>query len=89
MNGAHRLQRCLAALIAPSIGIDMIPILGRVVERPGETIVERLIKCLDRGSDGSFPVVTQGSKLRDKNQPDEGYCDRLQGQPPFVSANYP
>src|SRR5262249_25547725 len=49
--------------------IDVIPIFGRVVGWLGETIVERLIKRLDRGSDGSFPVVAQGSKLHDKNQP--------------------
>jgi hypothetical protein len=66
----------------------VIPIFGRVVGRPGETIVERLIKRLDRGSDGGFPIVAQGSKRHNKNQPDEGY-DRLQGRPPFASANYP
>ena len=62
MNGAHRLQRCFADPIAPSIRIDVIPIFGRVVGWLGETIIERLIKRLDRGSGRQLPGRRSGQQ---------------------------
>jgi hypothetical protein len=53
---AHSLKRRFAAAIATSKGINVIPIFRRVVSGPNETFVERLVKCLDRNSNGGFRI---------------------------------
>ena len=41
MHFTHRIECCFAAPIATSVGIDVVPIFGRVVSRAHETIISK------------------------------------------------
>src|SRR5262249_61864979 len=59
MQCAHVLKRCFPAPIATSVGADVVPVFRRIVGWPDETIIERLIKCLDGSANACLSVVAR------------------------------
>src|SRR5450631_970420 len=78
----HFIECCthrFAALTATSVRTDVVPVFGRVVSRAHETIIERLIKCLDRIANGCLSVVAQCRARQHQEQTNNDDADRLHG----------
>src|SRR5262249_40306026 len=68
MHSAHCPQRCFAVPVATSVWIDVVPVFRRVVGWRNETIIECLIKCLDRSANSLFSVVAQDRRRHHQEQ---------------------
>src|SRR5450631_3801198 len=82
----HFIECCthrFAAPTATSVRTDVVPVFGRVVSRAHETIIERLIKCLDRSANGCLSVVAQCRARQHEEQTNDDDADRLHGDLPL------
>ncbi len=64
MHLAHGFQCSFAAAVPPAVRVDVVPILGRIFGRSGETVIEGFVERLDRRSNSSFFGLAHGSTRR-------------------------
>src|SRR6185369_6032062 len=84
MYSTNRLKCCFAAPITASVGIDVVPVFGRIIGCSDETIIERLIKCPDCTANRCLSVVAQSLIWQHQTKTNDNDGDRLHGCPSFT-----
>src|SRR5262245_10841915 len=77
MRSTHCFKRCFATSIATSVGVDVVPVFRSVVGRRNETIIECLVKCLDRSANAWFLIIAQDRTWHHQEESKRGDADWL------------